>query len=147
MIAMAIMVFPWGCSRLGSGPGAVVEKYCRSLASGKTDEAAGFLYSRARTELTASRLEARMQEESLRVRQRQGISSISIKKETPVEGNPGTTAVDVDIAYGNGDVDKLTYGLIQESGNWRISVLGQTRSDAQINSTWHVVPPGEKGKP
>jgi hypothetical protein len=115
-----IMVLPWGCSRLGSDPRTVVERYYRSLASGRTDEAAGYMYSKTRSEQPASQLEAQLKEASLRIRQRQGISSIGIKNRIPIEEAQNEVVVDVDIAYGNGSKEGLAISLVQERGNWRI---------------------------
>lgn len=127
------MIFPLGCSRFRSDPRAVVERYFRSLDTGRTDEAAGFMCSKVLDGSTPSELNARLQEASLRVRQRQGIQSIGIRNERRIQADPGGVAVETDITFRNGQKEQWTVYLIQEKGNWRIA---SASSFSDVQSIW-----------
>jgi hypothetical protein len=115
LLLVAVAVLALACA--GRTPEAAVEGFYQALDSGDVDKAMGLLSERTLSMVGPDKIKAGLQEASLDIKEKGGVSEVEITNEVTSGDASRITAL---IRYGNASTETQNFQLAKEGGSWKI---------------------------
>lgn len=118
LLSLLIAGFSLSCGKAGQTPGDVVKAFNKKVE--KADASAKDLLAKDLAAMFEDeKLTAGLQDESNKIKEKGGISGITINEEIIEEE---TAKVNYTLTYGNGETEDETAHLVKEDGKWKITI-------------------------